>query len=1692
MARSTKLLPLWGLTGIYLYVVLLWMFVMPECRAERERDDIKRLKVVAGGNITLTCYAQANQLRAYRWVYIRTGTKRPQVLSSGRQLVVGEPRLALDTKVEDGNITLKLTLSDIRPYESGIFMCWRQGLQPDPQILLTVLEPGASPERQVITKLEGPSEVKYGDPATFTCTISPSWPVKVTWLKDGTEIPVTDRLYTQTVETRIEPVNDSQAQSKRQEATEQLLATLSVATVRMDANFTCRIETDPPEERSFWINVRVPRVVSLTSEPDKDTVQYGQSLTLTCIVSGSDSEVVWLKNGFELLFGQNFPGRQKYSSEKSPNMMASTVYIESVSVSDNGHYVCYIPGASRFILINLEGRPARLLGVTGGNFFEDEPLILSCRTQYAKDTQQSAVSWKFQDELLDPSQYESRMSHSDYNVTVHELIIARAGEAHAGTYECVTPYGSAAVSADMYVPPFLSEPLPSEMFIKEGEELYINCRTTGRPQPVVHWEKKIGESWLPVNEIIGRDADVDGVFTAPLVSVSDAGHYRCAAKSTAGSFLAEVTVTVERASPEVFDMVAPESVLVGDNFTVQCTIMNWDGQVEFIFEGVSLNSRLNSRYSVILYPEEDSVLQAYLIVQEAKLEDAGSYMCIAGPQASASVTVEITKRPGEIVNLVVSPAIEGEDFFVSCTVRNWLEEVRFYHKGNILSEDTDPRYSIYIPDTSLQDVTHVLKVASARVEDEGTYHCYLDVYNTRTVEVALKRPVQEVLEVSATAAILGRTFNVSCSVRSWDEPVTFLFNDVVVEPDNDWRYKVFVLPSDTNSQEVTHVLSVSSATLEDSGSYKCYTTPATSASTYVTIWNVADVTLGLQFQDQPNWKDSPVPINCEVRGVDPNTVTILFSHYDNPQVSIQNRTKMSTSNHLVNIAIGQGEEDSVPLTVFTLGFYSLTKDLEGLWSCEVLHPSGESLGSDTLFLEIEEPPEFMNLPPKEVYEVDGADLFLNCSVTGSPDTMVAWYKEGIPEPIEFGRLSASLFIPRFTTTDEGYYFCRAALHNREIQTSTILKLRTPQPRVESVVASPATVGGEFTITCTTSSWNEQVLFIHNREPADLNEGSRYSVSSQLLRNGKQRTTEHVLKVKHATLQDSGIVECFLTPDIFGSTEVIVKDYRLLPTPISTEVSGLPKPTISLGRIVELRGPDTVQEGATLLLTCLVSPVVHQDIVLIHDIFILHSGHETLTEDPRIEIMQDVSADGSRLLYLRISQITKDDGGEYQCVTSTKPPAYSVFNVLIVPEDTDLELPEASTTEVPYLPTTTEGKTTGGCEFPSQWIGSWYQTDFDQKVTIAAYEFGKSTCVNSSSNSYLVQHLKKECYRCVQITEQHQNLLQYKKSKCKKTQVIEDVCATIARNADLHTLIRMLAEPSHCPFIGPRKFTYELPQGECSESLSEIISYKATELNFMYAPCEDFLSRYEPGIISEEFDCIANWTEGSTYYLIGKLRGPFLSLEERYRCFTYIQEKNESYVYQMSHRNSATCGVLGKNFNKAYKIFSIVEEAPLLLTGSQETNLTLQPSQEVKLTCEASVQIDFDEVYFFRKYYMKWAREVNNEDEVITFDENVIHNDSTRFSIQTDNDEGTTKYDLIINPLKVNDAGIYTCSLNNINNTLVTHKIFLSMAEPPHYDSCELPDHWTGEWWTPEQDYTIIANNFGESSCMLSLGNSFLM
>lgn len=88
---------------------------------------------------------------------------------------------------------------------------------------------------------------------------------QVSWLKDGRFISLRDRLYTQTKK-QLRGNPQAQDQDARDD---QLVASLFVASIRKDATFTCRIETNPPHEQNMPITVR------------------GETVNLNCLVTPS-------------------------------------------------------------------------------------------------------------------------------------------------------------------------------------------------------------------------------------------------------------------------------------------------------------------------------------------------------------------------------------------------------------------------------------------------------------------------------------------------------------------------------------------------------------------------------------------------------------------------------------------------------------------------------------------------------------------------------------------------------------------------------------------------------------------------------------------------------------------------------------------------------------------------------------------------------------------------------------------------------------------------------------------------------------------------------------------------------------------------------------------------------------------------------------------------------------------------------------------------------------------------------------------------------------------------------------------------------------------------------------------------------------------------------------------------------------
>ncbi|XP_023936992.2 uncharacterized protein LOC112045140 isoform X2 [Bicyclus anynana] len=259
---------------------------------------------------------------------------------------------------------------------------------------------------------------------------------------------------------------------------------------------------------------------------------------------------------------------------------------------------------------------------------------------------------------------------------------------------------------------------------------------------------------------------------------------------------------------------------------------------------------------------------------------------------------------------------------------------------------------------------------------------------------------------------------------------------------------------------------------------------------------------------------------------------------------------------------------------------------------------------------------------------------------------------------------------------------------------------------------------------------------------------------------------------------------------------------------------------------------------------------------------------------------------------------------------------------------------------------------GGCTFPAEWTGSWFQSGFPGLIAINSthihskgecseteaydkfllydrYVFPGLIAINSTHihskgecseteayDKFLLYDRTYDCYRCMVIHEKHKYVLQYKETFCSPKDSLSTICDEISGDAPLYSMFRKepRPEPEPCPFHpAPFTFTYNRGSSDCAYPPSRAESCTDdSRLLLRYMACPDV-----PGTESnvEELVCLAVWKEGSTRYLVGQIsqvqrRNSIASDEDTYRCFIYKgQHSDKSTSYFIAQSGDATCNGL---------------------------------------------------------------------------------------------------------------------------------------------------------------------------------------
>lgn len=225
--------------------------------------------------------------------------------------------------------------------------------------------------------------------------------------------------------------------------------------------------------------------------------------------------------------------------------------------------------------------------------------------------------------ISNPLVYENiTISGSVHPRATSVLIIPNVSHADSGKYQCVvsnnfgTTYSSKAKVNIVTFPRFIQT--PTNITVKTGETVTLNCAATGDPPPEISWKKDGGNDFPAARERRMNVMPTDHLFFIVNAKTTDMGIYSCAAKNPAGTIIANSTLTVQQ-EPSFVRVMENKEVTSGDSVVLQCMISGSPKPtLQWFKDGTQI------------VPSERHFMTAedqLLIIIGAEANDAGRYEC---------------------------------------------------------------------------------------------------------------------------------------------------------------------------------------------------------------------------------------------------------------------------------------------------------------------------------------------------------------------------------------------------------------------------------------------------------------------------------------------------------------------------------------------------------------------------------------------------------------------------------------------------------------------------------------------------------------------------------------------------------------------------------------------------------------------------------------------------------------------------------------------------------------------------------------------------------------------------------------------------------------------------------------------------------------------------------------------------------
>uniref|UniRef100_A0A8B9ER49 Hemicentin-1 n=1 Tax=Anser cygnoides TaxID=8845 RepID=A0A8B9ER49_ANSCY len=784
---------------------------------------------------------------------------------------------------------------------------------------------------------------------------------------------------------------------------------LTSAQISDTGKYTC-VAVNAAGESQRDIDLRVYVPPNIMGEEQNVSVLISEAVELLCQSNAVPPPVLtWLKDGRPLL--------------KKPGLSisedGSVLKIEGAQVQDTGRYTCEAT--------NVAGKTEKNYNV---NIWVSPSIFGSDDISQLTAIEGSLISLICESSGIPPPSLTWKKSGSpivaDLSGRVRilsggrQLQISIAEKSDAASYTCIASNiaGSAKkeYSLQVYTRPtvFNSGSHPSEVVVTQGNEISLECKVQGIPEPAVTWMK----DGHPL--VSGRDIRIlhDGHFLQLRnAQVSDTGRYVCVAVNVAGLSDRKYDLNVHVPPSIAGDLQVPENISTVEKnpLSLVCEASGIPlPSITWLKNGwpVTLNSTVR-----ILSGGRT------LRLTHTTVSDEGQYTCVvtnAAGEARKDFDLSVLVPPGIVGENKLEDMKVKEKHRVTLTcevIGNPVPQITWVKDGRPLTEDEDHKFL---------SSGRFLQITNAQVTDTGRYTCIAsNTAGDKSKSYSLNVLVSPVIvgadsygNAEEITVILNSPTSLVCEAYSYPPAtITWLKDGNPLESNRNIR----ILPGG-------RTLQILSAQEDNAGRYTCIATNEAGETlkhyevkVYIppTINKGDSSGMGLSPKEVKIKVNHSLTLECEAHAI---PAAAISWYKDGQPLKPDDHVIIQASGHFLQIKEAQVSDT-------------------GRYTCLASNIAGED--EVEFDVNIQVPPSFQK--PYKGWETgnmvdtgrggENKDVIVNnplslyCETNAVPPPVLTWYKDGYPLSssdkvliLPGGRV---LQIPRVQAEDAGRYMCVA-------------------------------------------------------------------------------------------------------------------------------------------------------------------------------------------------------------------------------------------------------------------------------------------------------------------------------------------------------------------------------------------------------------------------------------------------------------------------------------------------------------------------------------------------------------------------------------------------------------------------------------------------------------------------------------------